>query len=189
MLSPQINFDTSQLPEALLPLLSFARQRNIEKGNCMVEQGMPCTLFFLVLEGVFRTYRTSEDIDFVTGFTFKGDIDTSPYSLFNNLPSTETIEALTDAVVFIFPKEEFFEARNNNIPLQDFIINLLANYIETLETRLHQNRSMTAEERYLQLLKTQPEEIKKIPLGYIASYLGITKERLSRIRKKYPELT
>lgn len=184
MLSPKINFNTQRLPDALQPLLSFARQRNIEKGKFLVEQGMPCNIFFLVLEGVFRTYRTSDDKDFVTGFTFKGDIDTSPYSLFNNLPSTETIEALTDAVVLIFPKEDFFAARNNNLPLQDFIINLLANYIETLETRLHQNRSMTAEERYLRLLQTQPEEIKKIPLSYVASYLGITKERLSRIRKK-----
>ncbi|MBY0479085.1 MAG: Crp/Fnr family transcriptional regulator [Chitinophagaceae bacterium] len=184
MLSPKINFDTKQLPEALLPLLTFARQRNIEKGKYLVEQGLHCNLFFLVLEGVFRTYRTTDEQDFITGFTFKGDLDTNPYSLFNNIPSTETIEALTDAVVLIFPKEDLFEARNNNLPLQDFIITLLANYVETLETRLHQNRSMTAEQRYLQLLQTQPEEIKKIPLGYIASYLGITKERLSRIRKK-----
>jgi CRP-like cAMP-binding protein len=48
---------------------------------------------------------------------------------------------------------------------------------------------MTAEQRYVQLYQTQQAEMVKISLGFIASYLGITKERLSRIRKKHPELT
>lgn len=189
MLSPQINFDTNQLPAALQPLLPFARQRNIEKGKSLIEQGKPCTIFFVVLDGIFKTFRTTNDLDYITGFTFKGDLDTSPYALFTDNISTETIQALTPSTVLVFPKHDLMKSRVDNLGLQDFIIALLSNYIETLETRLHQNRSMTAEERYDQLLLTQPEEVRKIPLGDVASYLGISKERLSRIRKKRPDLT
>jgi CRP-like cAMP-binding protein len=184
MLSPQINFDTTQLPPALQSLLPLGRQRNIEKGKSLIEQGAPCTIFFVVLEGIFKTFRTTNEQDYITGFTFKGDLDTSPFALFTDTSSTETIKALTPSTVLIFSKQDLMKARTDNLMLQDFIIALLSNYIETLETRLHQNRSMTAEERYDQLLLTQPEEIKKIPLGDVASYLGISKERLSRIRKK-----
>jgi len=66
--------------------------------------------------------------------------------------------------------------------------NILHHYAIFLETQLIASLSLTAEQRYKDLLLQQPEKIKQIPLSHIASYLGITLERLSRIRKKTKRL-
>jgi CRP/FNR family transcriptional regulator, anaerobic regulatory protein len=189
MISPKHQIDiktafSEKIKSSFAPLFPYGKERKISKGTFIVEQDEICTKIFLIQDGIFRTYRETDSIEYTTGFSFKGDFDTSPFSFYYELPATETIEAITDATVLVFERQDFWEATKNNASLQNGVYLMLAGYIEILENRLHQNRSMTAEERYLQLLEEQPEEIKKISLGFIASFLGITKERLSRIRKK-----
>ncbi len=189
MISPKHQVDittafSEKIKSSFASLLPYGKEKNISKGTFIVEQGEVCTKIFLIQDGVFRTYRETNEMEYTTGFSFKGDFDTSPFSFYYELPATETIEAITDASIVVFERQDFWEATKNDPTLQNGVYLMLAGYIETLENRLHQNRSMTAEERYLQLLEEQPEEIKKISLGFIASFLGITKERLSRIRKK-----
>jgi CRP/FNR family transcriptional regulator, anaerobic regulatory protein len=189
LISPihQIDIKTAfseKLQSSFSALLPYAKPKVIAKGTLIVEQDEICTKIFLVQKGIFRTYRETQKKEFTTGFSFSGDFDTSPFSFFYELPATETIEALTTAEVLIIHKEDFWQVSKNNPELQNGVYLMLAAYVETLENRLHQNRSLTAEARYLQLIQDQPEDVKKIPLNYIASYLGITSERLSRIRKK-----
>lgn len=194
MISPkhQIDIQTAfseKIKSSFASILPFGKQKSISKGAYIVEKDELCTKFFLVQEGIFRTFRESSEIEYTTGFSFKGDFDTSPFSFYYELPSNETIEAITTASILVFEKKDYWQFTKDNEALQNGIYRLLAGYIEVLENRLHENRSMTAEERYLQLIHTQPEEIKRIPLGFIASFLGISKERLSRIRKKMNKLT
>ncbi len=189
MISPKHQIDiktafSEKIKSSFAPLLPYGKEKKISKGTFIVEQDKICTKIFLIQEGVFRTFRETNIIEYTTGFSFKGDFDTSPFSFYYELPATETIESITDGIVLVFERKDFWEATKNNASLQNGVYLMLAGYIEILENRLHQNRSMTAEERYLQLLEEQPEEIKKISLGFIASFLGITKERLSRIRRK-----
>jgi CRP/FNR family transcriptional regulator, anaerobic regulatory protein len=189
MISPthQIDLQTAfseKIKSSFGSLLPYGKLKKVVKGTFIVERGELCNKIFLIQEGIFRTYRETEETEYTTGFSFKGDFDTSPFAFWYELPATETIEAITEATVLVFEKQDFWEATKNDALLQNGVYLLLAGYIEILENRLHQNRSMTAEKRYLQLIETQPEEIKKISLGFIASFLGITKERLSRIRKK-----
>ena len=189
MISPKHQIDiktafSEKIKSSFSSLMAYGKEMNISKGAFIVEQDEVCTRIFFIKEGVFRTYRETDNNEYTTGFSFKGDFDTSPFSFFYKLPATETIEALTDATVLAFERNDFWEASTDNALLQNGVFLLLAGYIEILENRLHQNRSMTAEERYIQLIATQPEEINKIPLNLIASFLGITKERLSRIRTK-----
>jgi CRP/FNR family transcriptional regulator, anaerobic regulatory protein len=191
MISPKHQIDiktafSEKINSSFASLLPYGKQRTVVKGTFIVEKDELCTKIFLVQDGVFRTFRESDQLEYTTGFSFKGDFDTSPFAFYYELPATETIEALTDATLLVFEKKDFWEATKSNLSLQNGIHLLLAGYIEILESRLHQNRCMTAEERYLQLIQTQPEEIKKVSLGFIASFLGISKERLSRIRKKMP---
>jgi CRP/FNR family transcriptional regulator, anaerobic regulatory protein len=194
MISPihEINVKTAvseKVSKSFAKLFPYGKQKRVPKGDFIIEKDVICSKIFFVQDGIFRTFRESDKIEYTTGFSFKGDFDTSPFAFWYGLPATETIEAITDATVLVFENKDFWEATKNDTELQNGVYLLLAGYIEILESRLHQNRSMTAETRYLQLIRTQPEEVKKISLGYIASYLGITKERLSRIRKKHPELT
>jgi CRP/FNR family transcriptional regulator, anaerobic regulatory protein len=193
MISPKHQIDiktafSEKIKSSFASLLPYGKQRNVIKGTFIVEKNELCTKIFLVQEGIFRTFREINDIEYTTGFSFKGDFDTSPFSFYYDLPATETIEAITNATILVFERQDFWETTENNPSLQRGVYLLLAGYIELLEDRLHQNRSMTAEERYLQLIKIQPEETKKISLGFIASFLGISKERLSRIRRNIAKI-
>jgi len=186
MLNPNNNFehgDLSYLPSELHLLLPFARKRRIPKGSCLIEEGIVSPYFFLVVEGIFRTFRTIDSEEYITGFTFPGDIDGSAYSFFTTAPSNETIQAITEAKILIFYKADVTDRKRKDPALEDFFLKLLSNYINILQNRLLEHQSITAEERYLLLLKQQPVESARIPLTYIASFLGISRERLSRIRK------
>lgn len=194
MISPKHQVDihtafSQQIKSSFASLMPYGTQKRIAKGIFIVEKGELCKKIFFIQDGIFRTFRETDGIEYTTGFSFKGDFDTSPFSFYYELPATETIEAITNATIIVFDRQDFWEATRTNAALQNSVYLLLAGYIELLESRLHQNRSMTAEERYIQLVATQPEEIKKISLGFIASFLGITKERLSRIRKKLLNLS
>lgn len=189
MISPKHQIDiktafSEKIKSSFASILPYGKQKNISKGTLIIEKDEMCTKIFFIVDGIFRTFRESNQVEYTTGFSFKGDFDTSPFSFYYELPATETIEAITDATVLVIERNDFWEATKNNSALQNGVYLLLAGYIEILESRLHENRSMTAEQRYLQLLHSQPDDIKKISLGFIASFLGITKERLSRIRKK-----
>jgi CRP/FNR family transcriptional regulator, anaerobic regulatory protein len=189
MISPKHQIDTNtafseKIKSSFAPLFPYAKIRKVSKGTLIVEKDELCTKIFFIQDGIFRTFRETDDIEYTTGFSFRGDFDTSPFSFYHEVPATESIEAVTDSTILVFERQDFWEATKTNPALQNGVYLLLAAYIEILENRLHQNRSMTAEQRYWQLVQTQPEETKKIALGFIASFLGITKERLSRIRKK-----
>ncbi|SHE38473.1 Crp/Fnr family transcriptional regulator [Pedobacter caeni] len=186
MLNPNNNFehaDLAYLPPELHLLLPFARKRLIPKGGYLIEEGIVSHYFFLVVDGIFRTFRTIDSEEYITGFTFPGDIDGSAYSFFNAAPANETIQAITEAKILVFYKADFTDQKRKDSALEDFILKLLSNYINILQNRLLEHQSITAEERYLLLLKQQPIESARIPLTYIASFLGISRERLSRIRK------
>lgn len=186
MLNPNNNFeygDLAYLPPELHLLLPFARKRKIPKGSYLIEEGIVSHYFFLVVEGIFRTFRTIDAEEYITGFTFPGDIDGSAYSFFTTDPANETIQAITEAKIIVFYKADFTAQKRIDPALEDFILKLLSNYINILQNRLLEHQSITAEERYLLLLKQQPVESARIPLTYIASFLGISRERLSRIRK------
>lgn len=93
------------------------------------------------------------------------------------------MEAVTNSEVLICEFEDFKQEAG----LQEyfnFVCNILQHYSVFLETQIPESLSLTAEERCHRLLLQQPAKIKLVPLSLIASYLGITLERLSRIRKK-----
>ncbi|NJN78375.1 MAG: Crp/Fnr family transcriptional regulator [Saprospiraceae bacterium] len=191
MISPSHNIDINSAFsiemntsfEALLPL---GKVKKFTKGDFIVLEGDQCDGLYFIQSGIFRTFREDLENEYTTGFSFTGDFETSPFSLFYNTPCQECIQAITDAVALYISKKDALECAEKNPIVQRGYLLLMAAYIEILETRLHQHRSLTAEERYVLLREQQPVEINKIPLNYIASFLGISKERLSRIRKKHP---
>lgn len=160
------------------------RRLTLRKRQCILQEGNPCDFFFFVESGAFRAYRWVQESEVTLGFSFQGDVDTCPYSYINGLPSLDTIEALTESkVIQVFRKDiqAFFKTQPL---LTDFTQKLLSNYIEILIQRLIEVKTRSAGENYKALFERQPAEVAKIPLQHIASYLGISKERLSRIRRK-----
>jgi CRP/FNR family transcriptional regulator, anaerobic regulatory protein len=169
---------------ALRLIMNSSKREFILKGECIIKEGELCDSMFFIVKGAFRAYRWIEDNEVTIGFTFEGDVDTCPYAFFNNLASTDIIEALTDSEIIRVRKNDLENIGRDNPEIKHFLTYLLSHYVEILVQRNIEYRLMTAEDLYQNLLARQPDEVAAIPLKYIASYLGISKERLSRIRKK-----
>ena len=93
------------------------------------------------------------------------------------------IEAVMDSRVLVCEVKDF-QRTSSAKKYATITNNILANYVSLLENRVMETISLTAEQRYLKLLKQQPAALQQIPLYQMAAFLGITQERLSRIRKK-----
>lgn len=156
----------------------------VNKGELILTEGRQCDFLFYVENGAFRAFRWIGDREVTIGFSFTGDFDTCPYAFINNQPSTDVIEALCDSLIIRVYKTDLEILEKQYPDLRYFISFLLSHYVEILVNRMIEQRILTAEENYINLLSRQAGEVTSIPLQYIASYLGISKERLSRIRKK-----
>ena len=148
----------------------------------MIRHGSHPSFFFYIVEGAFKTSITKNDKTWILGFTFRGDVDGCPASWWKGMANNFAIEAVTDSTVLVCELKDFQKACP---PKKYYTIttNIMSNYISILENRVIENLSLTAEQCYANLLLKQPHLLEHIPLSQIAAYLGITQERLSRIRK------
>ena len=174
----------AQFKELLNNLKKIGTPVNVKKGDIIIDQGKLCNFFFFVESGIYRVFRLFEGNEITYGFTFRGDIDTCPMSFFNQTPANDTIESLTDGVIVKVSRSEYETILKENKELTDVTTYFLNYYLDVVIARLVSQKALTAEEQYISLLNKQSDEICRIPLKYIASYLGISPARLSRIRKK-----
>ncbi|MDX1907314.1 MAG: Crp/Fnr family transcriptional regulator [Bacteroidia bacterium] len=181
----KLNDNPNGIIELLQSLKQLGRKVQIEKGKTILTEGDEVDFVFFVEKGCFRCYRWINDEEVTIGFSFEGDIDTCPYAFINKTESTDIIEALTNCNVIKIYRGEIDELKKYQPELDGFIQGLLSHYIEVLIQRNIDLRTKNADQLYRKLYKRQPKEVAQIPLMYIASYLGISKERLSRIRKNF----
>jgi len=186
MISPEFLF--SNIPEkqskAFFAIIQkIGKERFLKKGETIIRNGSHPTFFFYIVEGAFKTSITKNDKAWILGFTFRGDVDGCPASLWKGMANNFAIEALTDSTVLVCELKDF----QNACPAKTYYTittNIMSNYVSILENRVIEVISLTAQQRYKKLLLQQPHLLKKIPLTQIAAFLGITQERLSRIRKQ-----
>lgn len=177
-------FSNQNYNDIVTLLKSKGIRKKVNPGEAILTKGAPCNFFFYIEYGCFRAYRYVDEKEVNTGFSFKGDLDTCPYSFINDLPSLDIIEALTYSSIIVIGKSHLSELEKSNHLVPKFVKFMLSSYIETLINRTIELKALNAEEIYLKMMKRQPQELSNVPLKHLASYLGITPERLSRIRKK-----
>ena len=100
-------------------------------------------------------------------------------------PTQENIQAITKTELLIIQKSKFETLSHQNSNWTYFLKTIAEQQYIELEKRIFQLQKSDAKKRYAELVKNQPEFIQKIPLQYLASYLGITQRHLSRIRKDF----
>lgn len=186
MISPEFLF--SNIPEKQSKyffsiIQKIGKEKFIAKGEKIIRQGSYPSFFFYIVEGVFKTSISNNDKDYILGFTFEGDIDCCPASLLKGMANNFAIEAVIDSKVLVCDLKNFEKACTGE-KFYSITNNIISNYVSILEHRVIETLSLTAEQRYKKILVQHPRQIEKIPLLQIASYLGITQEGLSRIRKK-----
>lgn len=165
--------------------IQLINYKRFKKWEYFIKEGEICKQIAFVLTGSLRSYYTSDKDEEVTYcITFPNSLMTAYSSFLTAQPTMENIQAITNTELLIIPKDKFEKLVQQN-PNWVYVLKTIAEqqYIE-LEKRIFQLQKSDATKRYADLLKYQPEYIQKIPLQYLASYLGISPRHLSRIRKE-----
>lgn len=178
------NYIKSLDNETLTALQNISIEKTFKKGDLLLRQNEICTKSYLLIEGVARKYYLNDGKEITTELYFKNDLAVSFDSYTLQQPGKECIEALTDITVSITHYQAFQEAKANHPKLLALDLMLTEYYAMWVENRLFQFHTLSATERYLEILHKSPHIVQVIPLTIIASYLGISLETLSRIRAK-----
>ncbi len=158
-----------------------------QRGDILVKQGKRSNHFFIIKRGMCRSFYLDENYEDTNLFAKDGDIIGSITSYFDKLPARFSIEALTDMTVLRVSFDDLKNAMNQNMELAIWVRDLLFGQISCLERRYaYRSARDNSYERYVLLLERwEHTDINQVPLKYIAQYLQITPQMLSKIRKKY----
>lgn len=156
----------------------------LPKGHIWIEQGRVCNHVAFLSSGRIRNYHIDEKGNEVTCALINEHNFVSAYASFlTNTPSKEHIMALDNSVLRTISKIDL-EAVSMEIPKLQIVRRVIVENIYILmEQRISMLQSHTAGDRYQQLLEHNPDIILHVPLQHTASYLGITPQHLSRLRK------
>lgn len=154
----------------------------IKKNKDLQPIGHTCKTIYFINKGVARIYYYKDGIDITESFAFENHIIARVESLFTGKPSRKAIQILEDAEIVAINADGLFKLYDTYPEIERLFRKIVeAGYVETVN-RLEGIQFHTAEERYNALLNEAPNILQRIPLKYIASYLGITQVSLSRIR-------
>lgn len=166
-------------------ILEKSKLMKLQRKEDICRQGDICSLKIFVAKGLLRNYSTSEDgNEHILQFVNEMSWTTDPESFYNDTPSKLTIEALEPSEIFAFNLQDFHQLREEIPALSIFIEELLTKKSMEINNRLLVNISSTPEDKYLYFIKNHPELLNRVPLHMIASYLGISRETLSRVRRQ-----
>lgn len=155
-----------------------------KKGNYIIKEGQIVPSFFVIEKGMIRSFFKREGHEVTAWFGYEGQQFAAITSYFDNKPSHETIECLEDCEFQFITGKDMSELYRKYNDLNTIGRKIIEDYCKVLDERIFALQTMSAEYRYKDLIQHHPEVIKRVPLGYIASFLGISQETLSRVRKK-----
>tara|TARA_B110000285_G_C14959780_1_gene531073 strand:+ start:342 stop:920 length:579 start_codon:yes stop_codon:yes gene_type:complete len=136
--------------------------------------------------GVVRLYIPKEnpEKEITFGFSFKNQFISAYDSFLTRKPSAYQLQTLTETTILSISYNDLQEVYKTT-QIGNLIGRLTAEGLFLIKSKREQNLlNLTAEERYIRLFKERPELLKIIPLKYISSYIGVTAQALSRIRKR-----
>lgn len=169
----------------LNPIENLAKPFTVNKGTILIDKGEVSNSAFFVNSGFLRYYKTNSAGEEITIHLFSpGDFAASFNSFVTNTKSNEILHTLTDSDLLIINKNDLEELYASGTKWQVFGRKLMEKFLLEKENRIIDQISLTAKERYIKLLQTKPDLIQNVPIQYLASFIGIKPESLSRIRKQ-----
>jgi CRP-like cAMP-binding protein len=163
---------------------SRLQKRSFRKGEVLLREGQTCTEVFFILQGLIRLYVARDGKEICRQFFIENSFFSEYQSFLSQQPASTFVDVLEDTEVLSFTYQDMqhfygvlpsFQLIGRKIAEQLFI---------KISERVNSFLTEPPEQRYQQLLSSRPKLIQRIPQYMIASYLGITPEHLSRLRRK-----
>ncbi len=180
-LTSNLNIDEKEI----LSIVENCAKRIFKKDEFLIRPNEICGHTFFVEKGLLRQYSIDrKGKEHILQFAPEGWFVSDRESVYFKQPSQYFIQALEDTQVVLI-NEHFIHLLKKEVPsFNDFNNRLLHNHIRHLQNRINSLLSTQAEDRYLSFIKMYPDVLLRIPQTMVASYLGITPESLSRVRKE-----
>lgn len=158
--------------------------KKFRKKQYILQEGDHSKYHCFVCKGCLRMFRVDEKgQEHIFQFAIENWWTSDRESIISGKPSKYNIEALEDTDVLMITQAAMDELTEAVPAVKQMLHNLQQNNVIATQNRIHAAISYTAEEKYLNFVKTYPDIFQRVPQQMIASYLGITRETLSRIRK------
>ena len=167
--------ELDMLEEILVPM-KFA------KGEIILHEGDICRDIYWVVKGLVRQFYYKNKKELTEYMATENTICMSIESLFKEEPSHQIIQALEPTIIFALPMHALEAAAMKSVNIQMLYRKILEESLIISQRHADMLRFESAQDRYRRLVKTQPQLILRAPWVYIASYLQMTPETLSRVR-------
>ena len=171
--------------EIVREVLAVQKKISLKSGDYLLRQGEINRNSYFVEKGLLKySSIDNKEKEHILQFAPERWFISDRESAMTNKPSKYFIEALEDSSVVVIDDDFLLAMAAKYPPFGEFYYKLLQSHIRSLQNRVNQLLSYTAEERYLELIRIYPNIQQRVPQMMIASYLGITPESLSRVRKE-----
>ncbi|SDR13849.1 cAMP-binding domain of CRP or a regulatory subunit of cAMP-dependent protein kinases [Chryseobacterium soldanellicola] len=165
-------------------LKKYISEVNYSKNFCLMEADKIIPYIYFIKKGIVRAYSTTEDNDITFWFGSEGETVISMKSYVEDKPGYENIELLEDCEFYMLKTEDLRKLFNEDIHISNWGRKFAERELVKTEELIISRQFKTALERYKDLMKYKLDLLKRVQLGHIASYLGITQVSLSRIRSE-----
>lgn len=156
----------------------------IPKGHLLFKTNKVATDFYFLKKGIVRAYAETGETEVTFWFGREGDPVISMRSYVENKKGYENIELLEDCELYQLNAENLHQLFLEDIHIANWGRKFAEQELVRTEERLISRQFRTATDRYKDLLNANPHLFRRVQLGHIASYLGITQVSLSRIRSE-----
>lgn len=169
--------------EAYQAIFEIAVCKQFKKGDFLLKEGRICQQVGFIAEGLTRSFYYQDGKDITTYFAAEKNPCLSVYSFISQQASQESIEVLEDSIIWFVTYEQLQDLYKEFPSLNLLGRLLVEDYYMMLEEHTRALKHKSSKERYWQFVEKRPDFIQRISLTHIASFLGMTKENLSRIRR------
>jgi CRP-like cAMP-binding protein len=164
---------------------NYLTLKKLRKKQYLLQEGDVCKSVAFVEKGALRLYKVNADgSEHIVQFALEGQFITDLYSFFTNEPSIFNIDAIEESELVLITRSASDELRKRSPQYQEFIFQATSEAYIQLERRMTSAISLSLEERYKEFTENNPNIVQRLPQHMIASYMGLTPETLSRVRKR-----
>lgn len=156
----------------------------LAKGAFLTTEGKICDHVYFLEKGAVRGFYNLEGKEISHWFAFENNFVTSFLSFITRKPGMENVQLMEDSVLWAITYDDLQQLYRKHVDMERLGRIMHERYYVMLEERFVSNHFKEARERYNNLMLQAPHILQRVPLGYVASYLGMTQETLSRMRNK-----